>query len=761
MGATKSKESLADDETLFRYLCSQNENDIRDTLRRFWKEEVKNESDFIEKKEALDFFERVYNHLAKDKVIFNSLKEDLIKAWSESFDTNDDGKISFEEFTTNIEKLLKGELTPLKQIGVLELNKIVLTDLPTMNFHSETNACFEVSTKVNGILDNRKVPTIQNHNYPEFTPGFLYFPTTSLSDFTFSISDEDSCHKEVIGTYIIDGQKIFAQLSTELKDTAQFIEFEGDIDLSSQANAVCQKGNRHPRINVSFKYEVWDLSQWNKDNDTSMNKFNRMFWLAMLETRAPPVEAKDVKLPKSKKAPTYQPFTEHIRICTKDHTRKNFGPMAAAFTTAICSLQIDEDEKDIPWNDPVDGRKVIASNMGRYIPKPNEGYWTDTTSDDAFSRFFFQGIGVTRLAKLPDGKGFCADFDSLSKYKVKKGFERYQGKAFFNPLGVLDHIEYKGKKYFPPNNHDNESKKNHWEHLKFLLRSTALITVTTCENLTIGHLLWSNLTIAASISCLSPDHPIRRFLHIHTYRSAYVNQCAANMILSDRGALLHMTAWDYSELKKVIDDSYTTYKFESFSQFLQRTGMYNVDPNLYPFGQDGMDYWNAVRKYVTEYIYLFYSNEQKLHADNEFVEFWTQLSATFPGGLPPLLLPNVIEVLTEFIFYVSGIHTHVGSLGAYCRDPRFAAGCVGEGQTQAFPQHLYTQVALTVGTAGQMPRMSQDWSHLLPNKEAMGVWRKFHEEMCELQTTIEARNKSRKHPFNNFNPEYIETSIAV
>jgi len=213
--------------------------------------------------------------------------------------------------------------------------------------------------------------------------------------------------------------------------------------------------------------------------------------------------------------------------------------------------------------------------------------------------------------------------------------------------------------------------------------------------------------------------------------------------------------------KKIIDDSFTTYKYESFYQYLQRTGMYNVDPNLYPFGQDGMDYWNAVRKYVTEYIYLFYPNEQKLHADKEFVEFWTQYSASFPGGLPPLLLPNVIDVITEFIFYVSGIHTHVGTLGAYCRDPRFAAGCVGEGQSQAYPQHLYTQVALTVGTAGHMPRMLQDWSHLLPNQEAMTVWCKFHEEMCALQTTIEDRNKSRKYAFNNFNPEYIETSIAV
>jgi len=193
--------------------------------------------------------------------------------------------------------------------------------------------------------------------------------------------------------------------------------------------------------------------------------------------------------------------------------------------------------------------------------------------------------------------------------------------------------------------------------------------------------------------------------------------------------------------------------------------MKDVDPKLYPLAQDGMEFWNILYKYVSSYINIYWKNDQELLNDRELFIFWDVLSKSFPGpGLPSLTLQSIAEVLTQFIFYVSAVHTQVGSVGAYCKEPDFAAGCVGENQRIAFPQNFYAQISITVATAGEMPMMLDDWSHLFERKDAKDVFAIFHNELQQLSKTIDERNKNkkiRKWPFNNFNPAHTETSIAV
>jgi len=239
-----------------------------------------------------------------------------------------------------------------------------------------------------------------------------------------------------------------------------------------------------------------------------------------------------------------------------------------------------------------------------------------------------------------------------------------------------------------------------------------------------------------------------------------VNANAVDLLVPDGGALSRVVSFTYPTLKTVLDDTFANYRYETYANYLKRVGLDNVDPKLFPPGQDGMDYWKVVHSYVSAYLGVFYNSDQKLIEDVEMGEFWKGYSESFPGGLPPFNLVNVAEVLTQFIFYVTGMHTHVGTVAAYARDPAFAAGCVGEQQIMSFPQNCYCQAIITVATSGEMPMVTDDWSHLYTNIEAKKVFMKFHDDLLKLSATIDERNKTRT-TYNNFNPKFIETSISV
>jgi len=147
--------------------------------------------------------------------------------------------------------------------------------------------------------------------------------------------------------------------------------------------------------------------------------------------------------------------------------------------------------------------------------------------------------------------------------------------------------------------------------------------------------------------------------------------------------------------------------------------------------------------------------------DKTLVTFWNHLSVSFPNGLPKLSIESLVSVLTQFIFTVTGWHTHVGNVSPYSWDPAFAGPAMGDGHTMTLPQVLFAQNLITLATAGDFPMITQDYSHMMVNEESKAVLQKFQKSLNELSQIIDERNKTRRWVFNSFNPKYFATSIAV
>jgi len=250
-------------------------------------------------------------------------------------------------------------------------------------------------------------------------------------------------------------------------------------------------------------------------------------------------------------------------------------------------------------------------------------------------------------------------------------------------------------------------------------------------------------------------------LHIHTYRTAFINKTAVTALAAPGGILERLFAFNNETMVKVLEDSFNNFHFKTFPELIKSLNMENVDGNIFPLGQDGMDYWKIVERYVHDYVHLFYNDTDRLIThDAEAVAFWDYLQNNFPNGLPELTIPNLITYITQFIHHVSSMHIYAGNDSPYARDPAFAGSIVYDGSLMTTPQYSFTQTMLIVGTVGKMPQIMEDFSHLLPPK-ALGIWKVFNAELTDLSKEIDERNKTRPWVFNSMNPSQLVTSVAT
>ena len=103
---------------------------------------------------------------------------------------------------------------------------------------------------------------------------------------------------------------------------------------------------------------------------------------------------------------------------------------------------------------------------------------------------------------------------------------------------------------------------------------------------------------------LPPDHPIRRLLTIHTFRTTRVNLGAFASLLPRNGLLHRSSGLTYSSLQKVFEISFETCKV--FEPFPDREVWNKVQElsvaGKFPYLNEGKDFYEIVREYVTEWL---------------------------------------------------------------------------------------------------------------------------------------------------------------
>ncbi|CAK4072558.1 unnamed protein product [Aphanomyces euteiches] len=86
---------------------------------------------------------------------------------------------------------------------------------------------------------------------------------------------------------------------------------------------------------------------------------------------------------------------------------------------------------------------------------------------------------------------------------------------------------------------------------------------------------------------------------------------------------------------------------------------------------------------------------------------------TLPGPFPRLRLPNLKNVLAQYIVWVTAIHNHVGTLAEYVSDPAFVGSSWVEGEMASRPGDGVRYALLTSITGFEQPSILEDFSHVM------------------------------------------------
>ena len=190
----------------------------------------------------------------------------------------------------------------------------------------------------------------------------------------------------------------------------------------------------------------------------------------------------------------------------------------------------------------------------------------------------------------------------------------------------------------------------------------------------------------------------------------------------------------------------------------------HIDTLTLPFKEDGDDYYAALRTFVHEYLSIHFDYASNGCASDTAVGAWYgRVNTLMPQhDLPTTLTCEVLEeVLSTFMFYVSAMHNHVGTIAAEVEDPCFAPWAWREGELCGPPRTSFTQAIVMTSTSMEQPKIVDDYTHMFDDAPSKAAWSRFTVGLRVVGQRVEQRNKHRRRPFLSFATDRIETAISI
>ncbi|KAE8039377.1 hypothetical protein FH972_011795 [Carpinus fangiana] len=189
--------------------------------------------------------------------------------------------------------------------------------------------------------------------------------------------------------------------------------------------------------------------------------------------------------------------------------------------------------------------------------------------------------------------------------------------------------------------------------------------------------------IIATNRQLSVVHPIYRLLHPHFRYTMEINALAREALINAGGIIeTSFAPAKYSgELSSAAYDQQWQFNLQALPADLINRGMAVEDPSAphglkltiedYPFANDGLILWDAIKEWVTDYVNHYYPNPSLILSDQELQQWWTEIRTLGHADKkdepwwPVLKTPkDLIQIITTIVWVTSGHHAAV-NFGQY------------------------------------------------------------------------------------------------
>ena len=425
------------------------------------------------------------------------------------------------------------------------------------------------------------------------------------------------------------------------------------------------------------------------------------------------------------------------------------------------------------WKSRAEARDVFQELLpqGVYLSRPYH-HWREMTSDSAMCRLAFAGLGGYRTTlckvahaedpRLRSARWEC-DYSYLGNYEVRPGFERYGAKALFDsaqrPLAIW---WCHGKCWVFPEETD-------WDHAKWVWRCSMMVGSTVTDHLVFVHWIMGNTVTVAARMALQPTHYLSLLLKAFTWRTIAINYGASNSLLPRCGFVHRASAFTYKSLVQALNDSVGLARFQTVRAMVAEKGMEGPDVQ-FPWATEALALYEVIREFVEDYLFCYATPEEVL-ADPELEQFWKELENAPPGMVfPQRSYEGLVEIVSQFIWTVTGLHEAVGTVHEYVLDPTFMGTKIRPGTETSDVQASIQYLLILALTGLEMPALLD----IGDSKEIFGAdqrgrkaFARFSGTLQRLVKEMDERNRSRlvdpsyPWPCHSFNPRHLETAVSI
>ncbi|KGF72504.1 AraC family transcriptional regulator [Neosynechococcus sphagnicola sy1] len=300
--------------------------------------------------------------------------------------------------------------------------------------------------------------------------------------------------------------------------------------------------------------------------------------------------------------------------------------------------------------------------------------------------------------------------------------------------------------------------------------------------------------VLATANELAPNHPLSILLKPHFQFTLAINELAREQLISKGGYADTLLAGTLEASISVIKAAIQEY-FENFTEFavpkeLTRRGIGETDLDAqgenflpdYPYRDDALLLWDAIKNYVRDYLNLYYTSQDKILKDTE-LKNWVSKLISPEGGNVKGLVPNgelttldqLVEIATQLIFVSGPQHAAVNypqydymafvpnmPLATYAppsSDPTIDETTILKilPPQKLAAKQLELMKTLSVFRANRLGYPDNEFVDV----RAQNVLIKFQGNLKKVEDKITARNETRLEPYVFLLPSNVPNSTNI
>jgi len=547
--------------------------------------------------------------------------------------------------------------------------------------------------------------------------------------------------------------KAFATFCTRVAFATFFESHRPEVDVNTPYARRMDAGNYVPSVTVPGRFPRVDPGP-DRGRIRGTNAHTSSFAKAVIEdahnARAFTVDDIMVNPPgRGVETRFFEPLG--MEVTMEDYASQGMDACTLALTQAAMQT-LPMHDSNTRWKSPDEARKTL-SDLFPGMLEPTV-HWPDPTGDQALQLLVTQGIGAHLLKRAPEG-GFQVDLRWMGSFAVRKPFLPFGGRLLLGDDLSVRQIEVDGQVTGPDDGMN-------WKKAKLRIRSAILAEVTIVQHLVLSHFVVNNCCIVASRRVLGPHHPIRRLLLPFHYRGPTINRDALVVNIGYHAMLQRIFGFTWDGMKAFYKAAVKRYRLETFPDELRRRGVEGLAG--YPYGSDGLAFWNSAHSYVTRYFDAV-GLDHTIPRNPRVARWLKNWDEVCPATVRATTREELIDLCTHQIFNSTAFHAHVGgNLGNYVHDLAFMPAVLRDEKKFAdMLPSINTTIQvymLAVATNLSMPKLMDDWAHLMIETELQQLVRTWQLELGQLGERIARLNAERPMRYPTFEPAHLKLSIS-